>query len=162
MNEIYIIERKHTMKKNILLSLIVLCLVTLISCTKNETVEITLPFDESEITAVEAYYYVAPSEATKKEITDSSDFSDIYSDVFKANVSTKESEDVAGGETYCLKFYLSDSTEYIIQYYNMGVKNGRIISSDFNYFTTSDLSGIFYGNYDYEELSITETDLPVF
>ena len=149
------------MKKNILLSLIVLCLVTLISCTKNETVEITLPFDESEITAVEAYYYVVPSEATKKEITGSSDFSAIYSGVLKSNVSTKESEDVAGGETYCLKFYLSDSTEYIIQYYNMGVKNGRIVASDFNYFTTSGLWGIFYDNYNYEEVSVAEADLPV-
>lgn len=127
-----------------------------------EYVSIQPPFEASEVESIDAYhYYSNPAEAEKKTITDPESIAYLYEKICSLLLQNKDVKDQATHNVTIFRFNLADGTDYSIIYTGYGVKNGEIkTSGGSNYFTTSDIGGI-WNNIPVEPVQADESELPV-
>ena len=138
---------------------IVLCLI-LSSCSQE--VSLSLPFEAADVEYVEMFYFIDPTEAEKKVLTEQEDIQDLYQFLDGLTFRDKETEPVAGGSVTSFRFHLSDGTAYEVIYSSSAVKSGRIwaTGTEQDYFTSADVGGI-YQSFQYEAEAAAEDELPV-
>ena len=137
----------------------VLCLV-LGGCSQEES--LSLPFEDADVERVEMFYFIAPTEAEKKVLTQQEDIQNLYQFLNGLTLRNQETEPVAGGTVTSFRFHLSDGTAYEVIYSAIAVKSGRIWATgmDQDYFTSADVGGI-YNAYHNEAEAAAEGELPV-
>lgn len=137
----------------------VLCLV-LGGCSQEES--LSLPFEDADVERVEMFYFIAPTEAEKKVLTEQEDIQNLYQFLNGLTLQDKETEPMAGVAATSFRFHLSDGTAYEVIYSAIAVKSGRIWATgmDQNYFTSADVGGI-YNAYHNEAEAAAEGELPV-
>ena len=138
---------------------IVLCLI-LGGC--NQEVSLSFPFEAADVERVEMFYFISPTEAEKKVLTEQEDIQDLYQFLNGLALRDQETEPVAGGSVTSFRFHLSDGTAYEVIYSAIAVKSGRIWATgmDQDYFTSADVGGK-YQSFQYEEEAAAEGELPV-
>lgn len=138
---------------------IVLCLI-LSSCSQE--VSLSLPFEAADVEYVEMFYFIDPTEAEKKVLTEQEDIQDLYQFLDGLTFRDKETEPVAGSSVTSFRFHLSDDTAYEVIYSSIAVKSGRIWATGMeqDYFTSADVGGI-YQSFQYEAEAAAEDELPV-
>ena len=137
----------------------VLCLV-LGGCSQEES--LSLPFEDADVERVEMFYFIAPTEAEKKVLTQQEDIQNLYQFLNGLTLQDKETEPMAGVAATSFRFHLSDGTTYEVIYSSSAVKSGRIWATgmDQDYFTSADVGGI-YQSFQYETEAAAEEELPV-
>ena len=137
----------------------VLCLV-LGGCSQEES--LSLPFEDADVERVEMFYFIAPTEAEKKVLTEQEDIQNLYQFLNGLTLQDKETEPMAGVAATSFRFHLSDGTAYEVIYSAIAVKSGRIWATgmDQDYFTSADVGGI-YNAYHNEAEAAAEGELPV-
>lgn len=128
------------MKRVYILFLLLAVLLVLSGCEKEAT--IVFPFAESDVESIETYYDNGESEIQKKTITDEANINYTYSHFSEIPTTTKKSP-YDGGRTVKFVFNLAGGTSYELTYIGVGVKNGRLKSEGFDYFTISDVAGFW-------------------
>lgn len=138
---------------------IVLCLI-LGGCSQEES--LSLPFEDADVERVEMFYFIDPTEAEKKVLTEQEDIQDLYQFLSGLTLRDKKTEPVAGGSVTSFRFHLSDGTTYEVIYSSIAVKSGRIWATGMgqDYFTSADVGGI-YNAYHYEAEDAEEEELPI-
>ena len=138
---------------------IVLCLI-LGGCSQE--VSLSFPFEADAVERVEMFYFISPTEAEKKVLTEQEDIQDLYQFLNGLALRDQETESVAGGSVTSFRFHLSDGTAYEVIYSSSAVKSGRIWATgmDQDYFTSADVGGI-YQSFQYEAEAAAEEELPV-
>ena len=138
---------------------IVLCLV-LGGCSQE--VSLSIPFEAADVEHMEMFYFIDPTEAEKKVLTEQDDIQDLYQFLDGLTLRDKETEPVAGSSMTSFRFHLSDGTAYEIIYSSIAVKTGRIWATGMeqDYFTSADVGGI-YQSFQYEAEAAAEEELPV-
>ncbi|HIQ67026.1 MAG TPA: hypothetical protein IAB74_00760 [Candidatus Faecousia excrementigallinarum] len=138
---------------------IVLCLI-LGGCSQE--VSLSLPFEAADVEHVEMFYFIDPTEAEKKVLTEQEDIQDLYQFLNGLTLRNQETEPVAGGSVTSFRFHLSDGTAYEVIYSAIAVKSGRIWATgmDQDYFTSADVGGK-YQSFQYEAEAAAEGELPV-
>ena len=138
---------------------IVLCLI-LSGCS--EEVSLSFPFEDADVERIEMFYFIDPTEAEKKVLTEQEDIQNLYQFLSGLTLRDKETEPVAGGSVTSFRFHLSDGTAYEVIYSSSAVKSGRIWATgmDQDYFTSADVGGI-YQSFPYEAEAAAEEELPV-
>ncbi len=113
------------------------------ACGSEEAITITFPFAATDVETVESYYDNSGSEIQKKTITEKSDIDSLYTYFSELSLRNKSSSD--DGSTLKFVFNLADGTTYELTYISVGTKTGRLQSetADFNYFTSSDVVGVW-------------------
>ena len=137
----------------------VLCLV-LGGCSQE--ISLSIPFEVADVERVEMFYFIAPTEAEKKVLTQQEDIQNLYQFLNGLTLQDKETEPMAGVAATSFRFHLSDGTAYEVIYSSSAVKSGRIWATgmDQDYFTSADVGGI-YQSFQYEEEAAAEGELPV-
>lgn len=138
---------------------VVLCLIVG-GC--NQEVSLSFPFEAADVERVEMFYFISPTEAEKKVLTEQEDIQNLYQFLSGLTLQDKETEPVAGGSATSFRFHLSDGTAYEVIYSAIAVKSGRIWATgmDQDYFTSADVGGI-YNAYHNEAEAAAEGELPV-
>lgn len=138
---------------------IVLCLI-LGGCSQE--VSLSFPFEADAVERVEMFYFISPTEAEKKVLTEQEDIQDLYQFLNGLALRDQETEPVAGGSVTSFRFHLSDGTAYEVIYFSSAVKSGRIWATgmDQDYFTSADVGGI-YQSFQHEAEAAAEEELPV-
>ena len=138
---------------------IVLCLI-LGGCSQE--VSLSFSFEATAVERVEMFYFIAPTEAEKKVLTEQEDIQNLYQFLSGLTLQDKETEPVAGVAATSFRFHLSDGTAYEIIYSSIAVKSGRIWATgmDQDYFTSADVGGI-YQSFQHEAEAAAEEELPV-
>ena len=72
----------------------VLCLI-LGGCSQE--VSLSFPFEADAVERVEMFYFISPTEAEKKVLTEQEDIQDLYQFLSGLTLQDKETEPVAGG-----------------------------------------------------------------
>ena len=113
------------------------------ACGSEEAITITFPFAATDVETVESYYDNSSAEIQKKTITEKSDIDSLYTYFSELSLRNKSSSD--DGSTLKFVFNLADGTTYELTYISVGTKTGRLQSetADFNYFTSSDVVGVW-------------------
>ncbi len=113
------------------------------ACGSEEAITITFPFAATDVETVESYYDNSGAEIQKKTITEKSDIDSLYTYFSELSLRNKSSSD--DGSTLKFVFKLADGTTYELTYISVGTKTGRLQSetADFNYFTSSDVVGVW-------------------
>ncbi len=138
---------------------IAFCLV-LVGCAQTKSID--FPFESSEVENVEMFYFIDPTDAEKRVVTDQEDIADISKTLQSISLQDKKTEPVAGNSVISFRFNLSDGSLYEVVYSAVAVKSGRIATTDSEkeYFTSADIGGM-WDNYDYEVVHAGEDELPV-
>ena len=138
---------------------IALCLI-LGGCSQE--VSLSFPFEAADVGGVEMFYFIAPTEAEKKVLTEQEDIQNLYQFLSDLTLWDKETEPMAGGCVTSFRFHLSDGTAYEVIYSSIAVKSGRIWATGMeqDYFTSADVGGI-YNAYHYEAEESSQEELPV-
>ena len=113
------------------------------ACGSEEAITITFPFAATDVETVESYYDNSGAEIQKKTITEKSDIDSLYTYFSELSLRNKSSSD--DGSTLKFVFNLADGTTYELTYISVGTKTGRLQAetADFNYFTSSDVVGVW-------------------
>lgn len=148
------------LKKAVILIFTIMLCISFASCG-GKTISIAFPFEVTDVTSIDMFYFINPMEAEKKVITQQEDIKSIYQLFERISLKDKETEPVAGGSVTSFRFHLSDSTTYEIIYSSIAVKAGRIhlTGNEKDYFTSADI-GACWNNYDYEAVAVDESELP--
>lgn len=106
-------------------------------------VTIVFPFAVSNVETIESYYDNGSAEIQKKTITEESDIDSLYTYFSELSLKSKGSSD--DSSTLKFVFNLADGTTYDLTYIGVGTKTGRLQSTtaDFDYFTSSDVVGVW-------------------
>lgn len=148
------------MKKTIILIMAIVLCFLLPACA--EKTNIDFPFDRSSIDTLEMFHYTEPTDAEKKVINRPEDIKSIYELLESISLVDKATEPTAGGSVTSFRFNLSDGTFYEVVYSNSAVKSGKIKATALgkDYFTSADIEES-WDNYDYEAVSVSESELPL-
>jgi len=121
-----------------------LLLVLGLSACGNEE-SIVFPFAVSDVETIESYYDDGGSEIQKKTTTEETAIEYLYAYFSELQVKNKQSSD--DGSTIKFAFNLADGTTYELTYIGVATKKGRLQSetAGFDYFTSSDVVGIWNG-----------------
>lgn len=121
-----------------------------------------LPFECSDVEALEMFHFSNPTEAEKKVITEPEDIKSIYELLKHTSMEDKAAEPVAGGSVTSFCFRLSDDTVYAVIYCKTAAKTGRIKTTGMekDYFTSDDIEAS-WDYYDYEVMAVSEKELPL-
>lgn len=113
------------------------------ACGNEETITIVFPFAAADVETIESYYDNGGAEIQKKTITGKSDIDSLYTYFSELSLRNKSSSDA--GSTLQFVFNLADGTTYELTYVGVGAKTGRLKSetADFDYFTSSDVVGVW-------------------
>jgi uncharacterized lipoprotein YehR (DUF1307 family) len=131
------------MKRVYALFMSLVLVLGLSACGSEET--IVFPFAAADVETIESYYDDGGAEIQKKTITEESDIDSLYTYFSELPVKNKHSSD--DGSTLKFVFNLADGTTYELTYISVAVKTGRLQSetADFDYFTSSDVVGVWAG-----------------
>lgn len=143
------------------LILVLVCILSLVGCTKHETVKsIDFPFEIADITSVDTYHYEGvPAAAEKKTVTEKNDIEELYNYFENLTFQNKKAEETAGGSGTFFRFHLADNTQYEISYLSNG-KNGGILKlllDDVEHYTTADV-GEYWLSLSYDAVSVESPD----
>lgn len=103
------------------------------------TEKIIFPFAVSDVENIEIYSF---TESEKKTITEDSTITYLYTFFTELSVENKKSSSENYLSTVRIVFNLADNTRYELTYRAVGVKDGRLQSKYFDYFTASDVIGV--------------------
>lgn len=152
------------MKKLMILILSLVCVLGLVGCGKDKTVNIDFPFEVEDVVNIEMYHYAgAPVSAEKKVIVAEADIKTLYDMFERLSLKIKEVEETTGAEVTSFRFNLSDGTNYELIYGGYGVKNGNLKSTtgNFEYFTSADIGWNWrWLNEELEAIPVEESELP--
>jgi len=151
------------MKKTGVYLVLLLLLVALLLTGCAKTANIVLDFSASDVKSVDLFYYEgAPVNAQKKTVTQADDIEAIIKTLTTIEVKEDTLEPVAGSNVLSFRFNLSGGSAFEIIYVNYGVKQSRIMSSYvFDYTTRADVGGL-WRNSEYDAVSISDNELPVY
>lgn len=147
------------MKKLAVLILALAMSLWLVGCT--QTASIQLPFEASDVKSLELFRFSVPAQAEKKEITRQQDIAQIHAMLEKLSLKEETGDSVAGSTTLLFQFHLGDGTEYQVAYSSVDSKSGRIRITDSEraYSTSAEIEES-WSQYDYEAVSVPESELP--
>lgn len=153
------------MKKIFATALVLICVLALAGCDKEEnTVNIDFPFEVGEVENIEMYHYVGvPVSAEKKTVIAEDDIKNLYDKFERISLKNKEVEEIAGAEIISFRFNLSDGTNYDLTYGGHGVKHGCLTSATggFEYFTSADILACWSNlNEELEAVPVEESEVP--
>ena len=148
------------LKKAVILIFTIMLCISFASCG-GKTMSIAFPFEVTDVTSIDMFYFINPMEAEKKVITKSEDIEEIYQTFESVSLKDKTTEPTAGGSVTSFRFNLSDGTSYEVIYSEVAVKSGRVITTGMeqDFFTSAGI-GAFWGSYDYEVTTASEDELP--
>lgn len=148
------------MKKYSLI-LVLICLLSLAGCTKQETTKsIDFPFEIADIVSVDTYHYEGvPAAAEKKTVTEKNDIEELYNYFEKLIFQNKKVEETAGGTVTFFRFHLADDTEYEISYLKNDEKGGilKLLTDDVEQYTTADVEEYWF-NLSYDAIPVESPD----
>lgn len=135
-------------KPTCLIGVLVLTAVVISGCVipiSNDvaTEKIVFPFAASDVKKIEIYKMMDSVPPEIKTVTVDSDIEYLYTYFTELSVENKmsSSNNIVG--TVKFVFYLEDRTTYDLKYRNIAVKDGRLQSKYFDYFTSSDVMGVW-------------------
>lgn len=131
------------MRRVYVLFMSLLLVLGLSACGNEES--IVFPFAVSDVETIESYYDDGGSEIQKKTTTEETAIEYLYAYFSELQVKNKQSSD--DGSTIKFAFNLADGTTYELTYIGVATKKGRLQSetAGFDYFTSSDVVGIWNG-----------------
>jgi predicted small lipoprotein YifL len=112
-------------------------------CGKKEY--IVFPFSASDVVKIETYYSNSEADTKEKTLTEEADIDYLYTFFSELPVKDANSDSTNDGSTIKFVFDLSDGTNYELVYIGIATKKGYLQSetSDFYYFTSSDIIGVW-------------------
>lgn len=132
------------MKKSGLLAGIFLAFLTLSACA--EKIEVTLPFEASDINFAVIYRYDVPADAQEKLVDSAEEIKLLYNSIAgKTGELLEKEEDWTGGTTTSFHFSLMDGTSYEAAYTDTGTRDGvlRLLTEDKRYVTSADIGSVW-------------------
>lgn len=146
------------MKKVAILFILAGLLLAFSGCAKDDS--IVFSFDATDVASIESYFISNNngSEMQKKTIASKSDIDYLYTFFSELPVNNRNAHSTNGSITLKYVFNLADGTSYELNYKGIATKNGYLQFGGVDYFTSSDIIGI-WENLPFEIENITVTNI---
>lgn len=117
---------------------------------------LNLPFNQDDISSIEAYYLNTQNDSQKKLVIDSKSIGEIYS-LFDNKIIIKAKDETTDAEKIAFRFILTNGKNFVLSYKPYQVKKGYLYIDGECYEFQSDIRGK-YKDLDYPENKISEEE----